>query len=247
MKKSVSICLIIMTLTAFLCGCTQKSKAYDENNNVNLCDYHNLVIDESEYCVSEEDLNTAIEMNLNSIDLDDELVKLTDEIAKQYFNSDNKEEAISNIKREIIENRFCETAIEKILITSHVKILPKESESFVESIINSQKKTADAMGISYEEYLKSNFDMTEDEYCDVLIDEYVNYIIISALAQKEGYIISDAERSAIIEEIANNDGISEDKAIVIYGYEYFDFILYENFLKSYLIDVYSDQIEKAVC
>lgn len=247
MKKTISVCLIIITLTAFLCGCTQKSKTYDENNNVNLCDYHNLVIDESEYYVSEEDLNTAIEMNLNSIDLDDESVKLTDEIARQYFNSNNKEETIINIKREIIENRFCEAAIEKILTTSQVKILSKESETFVETVINSQKKIADEMGIEHDEYFKSNFDMTESEYCEALLDEYVNYMIISALAQKEGYTVSDTERSAIIEEIANNDEISEDKAIEIYGNEYFDFILYENFLKDYLTDVYSEQIEKAVC
>lgn len=246
MKKAVGICLIIITLTAFLCGCGQKSKTYDENNNVNLCDYQNLVIDESEYCVSEEDLNTAIEMNLSSIGLDDDSVKLTDEIARQYFNSDNKEEAIANIKREIIENRFCEAAIKKILTTSHVKILPKESETFVESIINSQKKTADEMGIKHDEYFKSNFDMTESEYCEALLDEYVNYLIISALAQKEDYTVSGKERSVIIEEIANNDGISIDKAIEIYGNEYFDFILYENFLKNYLIDVYSYQIENAV-
>ena len=225
MKKTISVCLIIITLTVFLCGCTQKSKTYDENNNVNLCDYHNLVINESEYCVSEEDLNIAIEMNLNSIGLDDDSVKLTDEIARQYFNSDNKEEAITKIKREIIENRFGEAAIEKILTTSHVKILPKESGTFVESVINSQKKTAGEMGIEHDEYFKSNFDMTESEYCEALLDEYVNYMIISALAQKEGYTVSDTERSAIIEKIANNDEISEDKAIEIYGNEYFDFIL----------------------
>ena len=71
-------------------------------------------------------------------------------------------------------------------------------------------------------------------------------MIISALAQKEGYTVSDTERSVIIEEIANNDEISADKAIEIYGNEYFDFILYENFLKDYLTDVYSDQIENAV-
>lgn len=247
MKKTISVCLIIITLTAFLCGCTQKSKTYNENNNVNLCDYHNLAIDESEYCVSEEDLNTAIEMNLNSIGLDDDSVELTDEIARQYFNSDNKEEAIAKIKREIIENRFCEAAIEKILTTSHIKILPKESETFVKSVINSQKKTVDEMGIEYDEYFKSNFDMTESEYCEALLDEYVNYMIISALAQKEGYTISDTERSVIIEDVANNDGISTDKAIEIYGNEYFDFILYENFLKDYLTDIYSEQIEKAVC
>lgn len=244
MKKAISICLTLIITVVFFSACTQKSKTYDGNNIV-LCDYHNLVIDESEYYVSEEDLNTAIEMNLNSIDLDDESVKLTDEIARQYFNSDNKEEAIANIKREIIENRFCEAAIEKILTTSHVKKMPRESETFVEFVINSQKKTANEMGIEYGEYFKSNFDMTENEYREALFDEYVNYMIISALAQKEGYTISDTERSVIIEEIANNDDISEDKAIEIYGNEYFDFILYENFLKDYLTDIYSDQIEKA--
>lgn len=247
MKKIISICLIVVTITTFLCGCFQESKTYEENNNVILCDYNSLAIDENEYCVSVEDLNTAIEMNLNSIGLSDEVIELTDEIAKQYFNSDNKEEAIANIKREIIENRFCEAAMEIILITSHVKILPKESETFVESVINSQKKTADEMGIEYDNYFKSNFDMTENEYFEALLDEYVNYMIISALAQKEGYTVSDTERSIIIEEIANNDGISEDKAMETYGNEYFDFILYENFLKNYLTDIYSDQIEKAVC
>lgn len=246
MKKTISICLTLIITVVFLCGCSDKGKSFEEENNVVLCDYQNLVIDESEYCVSEEDLNTAIEMNLNSLGLDDEPVKLTDEIARQYFNSDNKEETITKIKRKIIENRFCEAAIENILTTSHVKILPKESETFVESVINSQKKTADEMEIEHDEYFKSNFDMTESEYCEALLDEYVNYMIISALAQKEGYIISDIERSEIVEEIANNDGISEDKVIEIYGNEYFDFILYENFLKDYLIDVYSDQIEKAV-
>ena len=34
MKKAVGICLIIIILTAFLCGCGQKSKTYEENDNV---------------------------------------------------------------------------------------------------------------------------------------------------------------------------------------------------------------------
>lgn len=246
MKKTISICLTLIITVVFLCGCSDKGKSFEEVNNVVLCDYNNLVIDECEYRVSQEDLNTAIEMNLNSIGSDDEMVILTDETARQYFNSDNKEEAIANIKKEIIENRFYESAIEIILTTSHVKMLPKESETFVESSLNLQKNIADEMGVEYEYFFKNYLDSTESEYREILLDEYANYMIISTLARKEGYIISDTERSKIIEEIANNDGISADKAIEIYGDEYFDYILYEKFLKDYLTDVYSDQIEKAV-
>jgi len=235
-----------MMITIVFSGCSQQNKSANQNDNVHLCDYNNLVINEDEYCVSEEDLNTAIEMNLNSIETDCDNIQLTDETARQYFNTENKKAAVTNIKREIVENRFCEAAIEVILTNSYVTSLPEESEKFIERVISSQKLTADENKIEYDKYFQNNFNMSEKEYRESILDEYVNYMILSTLAQKEGYIISDAERSEIVSKIASDNDMSADDIIEMYGNEYIDFILYENFLKNYLIDIYSKQIEKAI-
>lgn len=233
-------------ITIVFSGCSQQNKSTSQNDNVHLCDYNNLVIDENEYCVSEEDLTTAIEMNLNSIETDCDNIQLTDETARQYFNAENKETAVANIKREIVENRFCEAAIEVILTNSYVTSLPEESEKFTEKVILSQKLIADEDEIEYNKYFQDNFNMSETEYRESILGEYVNYMILSTLAQKEGYTISNTERTAIIDKLANDNNISTSDVIEIYGSEYIDYILYENFVRDYLIDTYSNEIEKSV-
>lgn len=245
MKRICYLGMIVLLICSILCGCNHNQST---SANINLCDYKHLNIDCSEYSVSDEDLQIAIEMNLNSLDVDDETIKdgLNDEVAIKFFNAKNSEEVKKIIKREIVANRFYEAALDFILSNSFVVALPEKSNDFVNNIITNQRANASIMNLSYEDYLKEYFDMNEDEYKEALLSEYANYIIVSELASNEGFVVSDDDRNSLVSEVSEKDGITYQEAIDTYGEEYFDFVLCNDYIKDYIINLYGQEIDEVL-
>jgi FKBP-type peptidyl-prolyl cis-trans isomerase (trigger factor) len=240
MKKTGTIFLLCCILMCCLCGCSTSKAASD---CVQLCDYTTLEIPLEEYTVSEDDLATAIQLQLSSLDL--EGVELTDDIAAQYFQSENAATAKSTMKRQIVENRFFEAARDTILESSVIRVFPKSSETYVDRMITMQAAFADAEGKSLEAYLQEAYEMTEQDFRQAALWGYGDYLILEALAQQEGYRISLNERNEKIKEAADATGMNAAEVLEIYGEEFFDTILYEEFLKSLLLERYEAQITSA--
>lgn len=209
---------------------------------VELCDYKSLEVPEEEYMVSDTDLSTAIQMYMNSMDI--EASELSDSIAVEYFNCKNANAVREMIKKEIIENRFYEAARDLILESSLIIAFPEDSKTYVNNMVSTQKAFAEAEGISLSEYLDSYYEMTEEEFREATLWGYADIMILKAIAENENYQITLAERTNIIETTAEHVGFTPEEAVETYGEEYFDCLLYEDFLRELITSIYRSDIVK---
>ncbi len=239
-KKAISIMLSFLVLISVFSGCTGNDKASGTTDYVELCNYLDLKIPTEEYAVSDEDLNTAIKLNLSEFDI--EATKLTDEIATEYFGVVDATAAKIQIKREIIENRFFEAAYDFVLNNSEIIKFPSYCREYVDKLVETHKACAEEQEVKLEEYFLNTFGMTESEYREAALLGYADYMILKAIAEQEGYSISREERDELISYTVEFDGITYNEAVELYGYEYFDYLLYEANLKRIILVQYEEEI-----
>lgn len=84
--------------------------------------------------------------------------------------------------------------------------------------------------------------MTEEEFREAALCGYGDIMILKAVAEKENYTIDVEERNSLIESAAEYVGMSTEETLKLYGEEYFDCLLYEEFLKGLILDIYSNEI-----
>ncbi len=239
-KKAISIVLSFLVLITTFSGCTENDKASETTDYIELCNYLEVKIPTEEYAVSDEDLNTAIKLNLSELDI--EATKLTDEIAKEYFGVVDATTAKLQMKREIIENRFFEAASDFIFNNSKIIKFPPYCKEYVDKLVETHKVYAEEQEVKLEEYFLNTFGMTESEYREAALWGYADYMILKAIAEQEGYSISREERDELISYTAEFDGITHNEAVELYGYEYFDYLLYEANLKKIILAQYEEEI-----
>ncbi len=240
MKRIGALILLCCILVCGVCGCTNSEANKTALDYVDLCDYKSLEVPADEYMVSDTDLSTAIQMHMSSLNI--EASELSDSIAVEYFNCKNANDVREMIKKEIIENRFYEAARDMILESSLIIGFPEESKTYVNNMVSAQKAFAEAEGISLSEYLDSYYEMTEEEFREAALCGYGDIMILKAIAEKEKYEINSEERRSLIESTAEHIGMSTEETLNIYGEEYFDCLLYEEFLKELILDIYSDEV-----
>lgn len=239
-KKATGIMLSLLVLITIFSGCTVNDRTSGTADYVELCNYLDLKIPTEEYAVSDEDLNTAIKLNLSELNI--KTTKLTDEIATEYFGVVDATAAKIRIKREIIENRFFEVARDFIFNNSKIIKFPLYCKEYVDKLVETHKACAEEQNVKLEEYFLNTFGMTESEYREAALGGYADYMILKAIAEKEGYSISREERDELISYTAEFDGITYNEAIELYGYEYFDYLLYEAKFKKIILAQYEEEI-----
>ena len=240
MKRIGALVLLCCVLVCSICGCSNAKTNGTILDYVDLCDYKAIEVPKEEYMVSDTDLSTAIQMHMNSLNI--EASELSDSIAVEYFNCENASAVKDMIKKEIIENRFYEAARDMILESSVITGFPEDSNTYVNSMVSAQKTFAEAEGISLSEYLDSYYEMTEEEFREAALCGYGDIMILKAIAEKENYKINSEERNHLIESTAESVGMSAEETLKLYGEEYFDCLLYEQFLKELIISTYSNEI-----
>lgn len=314
MKKTITVIVALSVALTTLCACSKTSEHKSEY--IELCDYKNLTINLDEYKVTDEEVNTAIQMRMIEHNVlepineavedgdfvqldvsinqgtyksfsyfvgDEEIVngfdenllghktdenislnigndsydikivsvkrtplEITDEIAVEYFDVSNVREVINDTKKKIAENRFCEAAINIILTNSNIIKFPDYCYDYVEKIVEKHKTQADNSGKSSKDYFNEVFEMSEEEYREAVLSGYGDYLVLKEIASIEGYIPSDEEMNNLIEYTAKLDGISYEDVKETYGEEYFEYMLYESFVKEVIINLYSEQINKSI-
>lgn len=244
MRKIGALILLCCIMVCSICGCANSETTKTAIDYVKLCNYTALEVPEEEYAVSDTELYTAIQMYMNSLNI--EASDISDAIAVEYFNCENATSAKEMIKKEIVENRFYEAARDMILQSSEIVEFPEDSEEYVERMISMQKSLVEEENISLNEYLMSYYEMTEDEFRNATLLGYGDIMILKAIAEKENYNITPDERNDIIKSTAEYIGLTSEEALEVYGVEYFDCILYEEFLKTLIIDLYETSIKSVV-
>lgn len=84
--------------------------------------------------------------------------------------------------------------------------------------------------------------MTEEEFREAALCGYGDIMILKAVAEKEKYQINLEDRVALIESTAEYVGMSVEETLNTYGKEYFDCLLYEEFLKKLILSNYRPEI-----
>lgn len=240
MKRIGALILLCCILVCGVCGCTNSEANKTVLDYVDLCDYKSLEVPADEYMVSDTDLSTAIQMHMSSLNI--EASELSDSIAVKYFNCKDAAAVRDMIKKEIIENRFYEVARDMILESSIITGFHEDSNAYVNNMVSAQKTFAEAEGVSLSEYLDSYYEMTEEEFREATLCGYGDIMILKAIAEKEEYEINSEEYNNLIESTAEYVGMSKEETVKLYGEEYFECLLYEEFLKELIQDIYSDEI-----
>lgn len=244
MKRIGALVLLCYILVCCICGCSGVKTNGTVLDYVELCDYKAIEVPKEEYVVSGTDLSTAIQMHMNSLNI--EASELSDSIAVEYFNCKNANAVREMIKKEIVENRFYEAARDIILESSLIIGFPEDSQTYVNNMVSAQKILAEAEGISLSEYLDSYYEMTEKEFREAALCGYGDIMILKAIAEKENYEINSEEYNNLIKSTAEYVGMSTEETVKLYGEEYFECLIYEDFLKKMILDIYSDEILAAV-
>lgn len=242
MKRIGALILLCCILVCSICGCANTETNKTALDYVDLCDYKSLDVSKEEYVVSDTDLSTAIQMHMSSLNI--EASELSDSIAVEYFNCKNANAVREMIKKEIIENRFYEAARDMILESSLITGFPEDSKTYVNNMVSSQKVFAEAEGISLSEYLDSYYKMTEEEFREAALCGYGDIMILKAIAEKEDYKINSEEYNNLIESTAEYVGISTEETVKLYGEEYFECLLYEDFLRELIKTIYRTDIDE---
>lgn len=242
MKKLGALILLCCILVCGVCGCARSKTNKTALDYVDLCDYKSLEVPQEEYIVSDTDLSTAIQMHLSSLDI--EASDISDEIAVEYFNCENAVAVKEMIKNEIVENRFYEAVRDMILESSKIVEFPESSQKYVDNMVSVQTGLAEAEDLSLSDYLRDSYEMTEEEFREATLCGYADIMVFEAIAEKENYHISFAERNSVIEATAEYVGLTPEETIEIYGEEYFDCLLYEDFLKELIISTYRSDIDR---
>jgi len=240
MKRIGALILICFILVCSVFGCDKSEADKAALDYVELCNYKSLDVPRDEYVVSDTDLSTAIQMHLSSLDI--EASEISDSIAVEYFGCENAVAVKEMIKKEIIENRFYEAARDLILESSNIIEFPESSDEYINNMISMQSSFAKADGVSLSDYLNSSYEMTEEEFREAALWGYGDIMILEAIAEKENYQITSEERANIIETTAEYIGLTSEEALEVYGEEYFECLLYDEFLKKLIISTYSDII-----
>lgn len=242
MKRIGALVLLFCVLVCSICGCSSTKATKTVLDYVDLCDYKAIEVPKEEYMVSDTDISTAIQMHMNSLNI--EASELSDSIAVEYFNCENASAVRTMIKKEIIENRFYEAARDMILEFSIITSFPENSNAYVDNMVSAQKTFAEAEGVSLNEYLNSYYEMTEEEFREAALCGYGDIMILKAVAEKENYTIDVEERNSLIESTAEYVGMSTEETLKLYGEEYFDCLLYEDFLRELITSIYRSDIDK---
>lgn len=242
MKRIGALILLCCILVCSICGCANTETNKTALDYVDLCDYKSLDVSKEEYVVSDTDLSTAIQMHMSSLNI--EVSELSDSIAVEYFNCKNANAVREMIKKEIIENRFYEAARDMILESSLITGFPEDSKTYVNNMVSAQKVFAEAEGISLSEYLDSYYKMTEEEFREAALCGYGDIMILKAIAEKEDYKINSEEYNNLIESTAEYVGMSTEETVKLYGEEYFECLLYEDFLRELIKTIYRTDIDE---
>lgn len=242
MKRIGALILLCCILVCSICGCANTETNKTALDYVDLCDYKSLDVSKEEYVVSDTDLSTAIQMHMSSLNI--EASELSDSIAVEYFNCKNANAVREMIKKEIIENRFYEVARDMILESSLITGFPEDSKTYVNNMVSAQKVFAEAEGISLSEYLDSYYKMTEEEFREAALCGYGDIMILKAIAEKEDYKINSEEYNNLIESTAEYVGMSTEETVKLYGEEYFECLLYEDFLRELIKTIYRTDIDE---
>lgn len=242
MKRIGALVLLCCVLACCICGCSSTKTNGTVLDYVDLCDYKAIEVPKEEYMVSDTDLSTAIQMHMSSLNI--EASELSDSIAVEYFNCKNANAVREMIKKEIIENRFYEAARDMILESSIITSFPEDSKTYVNNMVSAQKTFAETEGISLSEYLDSYYEMTEEEFREAALCGYGDIMILKAIAEKEDYEINSEEYNNLIESTAEYIGMSTEETVKLYGEEYFECLLYEDFLRELIKTIYRTDIDK---
>lgn len=87
--------------------------------------------------------------------------------------------------------------------------------------------------------------MTEDEFREATLSGYGDIMILKAIAEKENYTITPEELNDVVKSTAEYIGLTSEEAFEVYGEEYFDCMLYEEFLQTLITSIYSCNIDEA--
>ena len=219
MKKIICMFFTVICLSVLFSACstqTHSNPLMTPSDYVHLCDYTAFEFSKDDINCSDNEAWVSIKMKLQSEGVNIEDRKdFTDELAVKYFFAPSSSIAFSNIKQEVISHRICESAYERLIFGSMVKV-PEEAIEYAERLIEKEKTEALKNGISEKDFFTKHLECTEEEIREDLINNYMEMIIVRAWAEKENIVISNDYINEKIEEIAEDEEISRDEVLAEY-------------------------------
>lgn len=154
---------------------------------------------EAEFTVTVNSISEAVVP-----ELDEEFVKSVSEFetVKDYEDSVRKQleaDAEDESKMEAQENAL-QLAIQNAEVDGYPQ---KLYDFFYDDTVTGYKNYAELMGMDYEEFLQSV--MTEDDIKQMVTEQVGEYLVASAILEKEGQEISDSEYQKLAEQMAKEN------------------------------------------
>lgn len=182
-----------------------------------------------------------------------------DEEMAEYYGTDSTEsfeaQLISEWKRhrsEDLEDYVKTKAIEQILESFEVKKYPEaELDEVIQALTESDKAAAEQADMEFEEYVKTEFGLSEDEYSSEL-EEYAKQLVFEEMvmyyiARKEQLALTNAEFDEKATELAQENDMNTPAEYVSYmaSYGYTEYNVREQIWYDMVLDfVYENAVQK---
>lgn len=154
---------------------------------------------EAEFTVTINSISEAVvpEYNVDFVKSisDYETIKDYEASVKEQLEADAEDES----KMEAEENAL-RLAVENAAVDGYPQ---KLYDFFYDDTVTGYKNYAEFMGMDYDEFLESF--MSEEDIEEVVQEQVNEYLVVSAILQKEGQEISDSEYSKLAEEMAKEN------------------------------------------
>lgn len=152
--------------------------------------------------------------------------KITDDIAKRYFDCESAKLFTADTKAEIENHRKFEYAYEKLISESMIKTEYSTKTEYIDNIFEYLQNEANESGITLEEYTENELECSPNEYRGDLENFFDEYEILKAFAEAEKITITDEEFETYLNDIINDTDMEKDKFLNFYGEEYVYYSIY---------------------
>ena len=220
-------------------------------NNIDICIGNEDVVEGLDNMLLGKNINDIIEFSSNSDSYRITInsikkypTELTDDIVTTFLNFESACEVKQYIKDTIVKNRIQEEAYYQLIYNSGISGEPNNLNKYVSDMLYKQENAAKESGLSMDEYLIENYELSIAEFEETMKQFYYEMLIVNAFAKKHDLYPSQSEIDIFIKEFADEQGISYDEANSVYGKEYFLYSFNYDNVCNYLFEFISARLNK---
>lgn len=186
-----------------------------------------------DYSVNPDMAGKEVVFNVTVNFIKEPVTELTDELVAENFIYKTAGEYREAVRTTLYEQKVWAKAWEAISANTTINSYPVAKDEFILQQMSSLGQTAAMYGMDTATLLQSFYQMTEEAFTEeYIVPAFEEEMLIHAMAEAEGLVVTDESFQTSLEELAANNKATTDAVLSYYGETY----LRESFLYKLVFD-----------